>query len=73
MTARLIANPNTGDLEAILYGMDISREKNYKARIASAQQEKSALLELAGKALYCAKERGLRQHCIWRLSDQRSS
>lgn len=47
MTARLIANPNTGDLEAILYGMDISREKNYKARIASAQQEKSALLELA--------------------------
>lgn len=73
MTARLIANPNTGDLEAILYGMDISREKNYKARIASAQQEKSALLELAGKALYCAKERGRRQHCIWRLSDQRSS
>lgn len=53
MTARLIANPNTGDLEAILYGMDISREKNYKARIASAQQEKSALLELADKALYC--------------------
>ena len=47
MTARLIANPNTGDLEAILYGMDISREKNYEARIASAQQEKSALLELA--------------------------
>ena len=47
MTARLIANPNTGDLEAILYGMDISREKNCKARIASAQQEKSALLELA--------------------------
>lgn len=73
MTARLIANPNTGDLEAILYGMDISREKNYEARIASAQQEKSALLELADKALYCAKERGRRQHCIWRLSDQRSS
>lgn len=73
MTARLIANPNTGDLEAILYGMDISREKNYEARIASAQQEKSALLELADKALYCAKERGRQQHCIWRLSDQRSS
>lgn len=32
-----------------------------------------ALLELADKALYCAKERGRRQHCIWRLSDQRSS
>ena len=35
--------------------------------------EGRALLELADKALYCAKERGLRQHCIWRLSDQRSS
>lgn len=32
-----------------------------------------ALLELADKALYCAKERGRQQHCIWRLSDQRSS
>ncbi len=45
MTARLITNPNNGHLEAILYGMDISREHAYKERIALAKQENATLLE----------------------------
>lgn len=45
MTARLIMNPNNGHLEAILYGMDISREHAYKERIALAKQENATLLE----------------------------
>lgn len=45
MTCRLIMNPNNGHLEAILYGMDISREQAYKERIAQAEQETATLLE----------------------------
>lgn len=45
MTCRLIMNPNNGHLEAILYGMDISREYDYEKRIALAERENAALLE----------------------------
>lgn len=45
MTCRLIMNPNNGHLEAILYGMDISREHAYEERIALAEQENATLLE----------------------------
>lgn len=46
MTARLIMNPNNGHLEAIVYGMDISREQAYEERLATAEQQKADLLEL---------------------------
>ena len=45
MTARLIANPTTGDLEAIVYGVDISREKQFEEQIATAEQENALLRE----------------------------
>lgn len=45
MTARIIANPTTGDLEAILYGVDISREKQFEEQIATAEQENALLRE----------------------------
>lgn len=47
MTARLIMNPNTGDLECILYGMDINEEKFYKDRIKMVEKEKELLMETA--------------------------
>ena len=47
MTARLIMNPNTGDLECILYGMDINEEKFYKDRIQTVEKEKELLMETA--------------------------
>lgn len=45
MTCRFIANPNNGHLEAILYGIDISRERAYEERIAKAEQTNETLLE----------------------------
>lgn len=51
MTCRLIMNPNNGDLEAILYGMDISREQAYEERIAQAEQENETLLERSKRDL----------------------
>lgn len=45
MTCRILTNPNNGHLEAILYGMDISREQIYEERIALAEQENANLLE----------------------------
>lgn len=51
MTARLIMNPNNGHLEAILYGMDISREHAYEERIALAEQENATLLERSKRDL----------------------
>lgn len=45
MTCRFIANPNNGHLEAILYGIDISRERAYEERIAQAEQTNETLLE----------------------------
>ena len=47
MTARLIMNPHTGDLECILYGMDINEEKFYKDRIKVVEKEKELLMETA--------------------------
>lgn len=47
MTARLIMNPNTGNLECILYGMDINEEKFYKDRIQIVEKEKKLLMETA--------------------------
>lgn len=47
MTARLIMNPNTGNLECILYGMDINEEKFYKERIQKVEKEKELLMETA--------------------------
>lgn len=47
MTARLIMNPNTGNLECILYGMDINEEKFYKDRIKIVEKEKELLMETA--------------------------
>lgn len=51
MTCRLIMNPNNGNLEAILYGMDISREQAYEERIALAEQENATLLERSRRDL----------------------
>lgn len=51
MTCRLIMNPNNGHLEAILYGMDISREHSYEERIAQAEQENATLLERSRRDL----------------------
>lgn len=41
ITARLIMNPSNGDLEGIIYGMDISDERKYKEKIAEVELEKS--------------------------------
>lgn len=46
MSARLMMNPNTGKLECILYGLDISEEKLYRDQILIAQQENKKLEEL---------------------------
>jgi diguanylate cyclase (GGDEF)-like protein len=45
MTARMIMNPNTGDLESILYGMDISEEKMYQEQMEQAKLEKERVIE----------------------------
>ena len=45
MTARLIMNPKTGDLECVLYGMDISGEKEYEHKIELEKEEKKVILE----------------------------
>lgn len=45
MTARILANPTTGDLEAIVYGVDINREKQFEEQIATAEQENALLRE----------------------------
>lgn len=51
MCCRLIMNPNNGHLEAILYGLDISREHAYEERIALAEQENATLLERSRRDL----------------------
>lgn len=45
MTARLNMNPLTGKLECIIYGMDISGEKEYQEKIALEKKEKNVILE----------------------------
>ncbi len=46
MSARLMMNPNTGKLECILYGLDISEERLYRDKIAIAEKENRKLEEL---------------------------
>lgn len=45
MTARLLMNPKTAELECILYGMDISDEKNFQEKIELEKREKNVILE----------------------------
>ena len=47
MTARLLMNPKTGNLECILYGMDISGEKEYEQKIELAKEERNVILEMS--------------------------
>lgn len=51
MTARLLMNPQTGDLECILYGMDINEEKLFQEMALEAEREKEILLEQTKKDL----------------------
>lgn len=51
MTARLLMNPQTGDLECILYGMDINEEKLFQEMALAAEREKEILLEQTKKDL----------------------
>lgn len=47
LTARLLMNPVTGDLECIFFGMDISEEKKYQEQLALSEEEKEQILEKA--------------------------
>ena len=43
ITARLIMNPSTGDVEGIIYGMDISEEWKYREQMVKAEHEKEII------------------------------